>query len=154
MERKINAVLKSVKSIYYCFWILPIVVVLLGESVDEWVGCYATNLQLIFLAETILILLTALCVPLALKLFAQILTKKIDKLSIADALKQYRVWSIVRLGLLALPLLMGLSVYYLMLSTKGLLCALIALTASLFCVPSEKRMRTELHIEKDEELKL
>ena len=154
MERKINAVLKSVKSIYYCFWILPIVVVLLGESVDEWVGCYATNLQLIFLAETILILLTALCVPLALKLFVQILTKKIDKLSIADALKQYRVWSIVRLGLLALPLLMGLSVYYLMLSTKGLLCALIALTASLFCVPSEKRMRTELHIEKDEELKL
>ena len=154
MERKINAVLKSVKSIYYCFWILPILVVLLGESVDEWVGCYATNLQLIFLAETILILLTALCVPLALKLFVQILTKKIDKLSIADALKQYRVWSIVRLGLLALPLLMGLSVYYLMLSTKGLLCALIALTASLFCVPSEKRMRTELHIEKDEELKL
>ena len=154
MERKINAVLKSVKNVYYCFWIFPIAIVLLGESVDEWVGCYATNLQLIFLVETILILLTALCIPLALKLFAQILIKKIDKLSIADALKQYRVWSIVRLGLLALPLLMGLSVYYLMLSTKGLLCALIALTASLFCVPSEKRMRTELHIEKDEELKL
>lgn len=154
MERKINAVLKSVKNVYYCFWIFPIAIVLLGESVDEWVGCYATNLQLIFLVETILILLTALCIPLALKLFAQILIKKIDKLSIADALKQYRVWSIVRLGLLALPLLMGLSVYYLMLSTKGLLCALIALTASLFCVPSEKRMRAELHIEKDEALKL
>ena len=154
MERKINAVLKSVKNVYYCFWIFPIAIVLLGESVDEWVGCYATNLQLIFLAETILILLTALCVPLALKLFAQILIKKIDKLSIADALKQYRMWSIVRLGLLALPLLMGFSVYYLMLSTKGLLCALIALTASLFCVPSEKRMRAELHIEKDEALKL
>ena len=154
MERKINAVLKSVKNVYYCFWIFPIAIVLLGESVDEWVGCYATNLQLIFLAETILILLTALCVPLALKLFAQILIKKIDKLSIADALKQDRMWSIVRLGLLALPLLMGFSVYYLMLSTKGLLCALIALTASLFCVPSEKRMRAELHIEKDEALKL
>ena len=154
MERKINAVLKSVKNVYYCFWIFPIAIVLLGESVDEWVGCYATNLQLIFLVETILILLTALCIPLALKLFAQILIKKIDKLSIADALKQYRVWSIVRLGLLALPLLMGFSVYYLMLSTKGLLCALIALTASLFCVPSEKRMRAELHIEKDEALKL
>ena len=154
MERKINAVLKSVKNVYYCFWIFPIAIVLLGESVDVCVGCYATNLQLIFLAETILILFTALCVPLALKLFAQILIKKIDKLSIADALKQYRMWSIVRLGLLALPLLMGFSVYYLMLSTKGLLCALIALTASLFCVPSEKRMRAELHIEKDEALKL
>ena len=154
MERKINAVLKSVKNVYYCFWIFPIAIVLLGESVDEWVGCYATNLQLIFLVETILILLTALCIPLALKLFAQILIKTIDKLSIADALKQYRMWSIVRLGLLALPLLMGFSVYYLMLSTKGLLCALIALTASLFCVPSEKRMRAELHIEKDEALKL
>ena len=140
--------------IVLAFSILVIAIVLLGESVDEWVGCYATNLQLIFLVETILILLTALCIPLALKLFAQILIKKIDKLSIADALKQYRVWSIVRLGLLALPLLMGLSVYYLMLSTKGLLCALIALTASLFCVPSEKRMRAELHIEKDEALKL
>ena len=36
-----------------------------------------------------------------------------------------------------------------MLSTTGILCALIALTASLFCVPSEKRMRQELFIQQE-----
>ena len=37
-----------------------------------------------------------------------------------------------------------------MLSTTGLLCALIALTASLFCLPGEERLRRELHIEREE----
>lgn len=44
----------------------------------------------------------------------------------------------------------GFLTYYGMLSTTGLLCALIALTASLFCLPGEERLRRELHIEREE----
>ena len=55
----------------------------------------------------------------------------------------------IRLVLLLLPLLAGFLTYYVMLSTTGLLCALIALTASLFCLPGEERLRRELHIERE-----
>ena len=55
----------------------------------------------------------------------------------------------VRLALLAMPVLAGFLTYYMMLSNKGVLCALIALTASLFCLPGENRLRKELHIEKE-----
>ena len=52
--------------------------------------------------------------------------------------------------MLSLPVWVGLAVYYLTLSNKGLLCAFIALTASLFCLPGEGRLR-KLHINKEEE---
>ena len=37
-----------------------------------------------------------------------------------------------------------------MLSSTGALCALIGLTASLFCLPGEGRLRKELHINQEE----
>ena len=55
----------------------------------------------------------------------------------------------MRLALLAVPVLAGFLTYYMMLSNKGVLCALIALTASLFCLPGENRLRKELHIDKE-----
>lgn len=100
-------------------------------------------------AETVTILLTAVLVPVSLKLFSWMLTKKIDVVAITDALRLYALWSGVRLALLAMPVLAGFLTYYMMLSNKGVLCALIALTASLFCLPGENRLRKELHIEKE-----
>lgn len=77
------------------------------------------------------------------------LYRRIDRVGIAYALQLYVFWSGMRLVLLALPLLAGFLTYYGMLSTTGLLCALIALTASLFCLPGEERLRRELHIERE-----
>lgn len=99
--------------------------------------------------ETAGILLTALCVPLALKLFSLVLKKKIDLLTIPLALKRYVQWSMVRLGLLEVAIVLNVLCYYLTLSNTGNLCMLIGLTASLFCLPSEKRLRNELHINKE-----
>lgn len=84
-----------------------------------------------------------------LEAFSWMLTKKIDVVAITDALRLYALWSGVRLALLAMPVLAGFLTYYMMLSNKGVLCALIALTASLFCLPGENRLRKELHIEKE-----
>ena len=95
------------------------------------------------------ILLTALCVPLALKLFSLVLKKKIDYMTIPLALKRYVQWSMVRLGLLEAAIILNVLCYYLTLSNTGNLCMLIGLTASLFCLPSEKRLRNELHINKE-----
>lgn len=59
---------------------------------------------------------------------------------------------IVRLGVLEVAIVVNLLCYYLTLSSTGNLCMLIGLTASLFCLPSEKRLRNELHIAKEEKL--
>lgn len=87
------------------------------------------------------------CIPEAL---SWVLVRKIDAVSISDALRLYVLWSGVRLALLAIPVVAGFLTYYMVLSNKGVLCALIALTASLFCLPGEKRLREELHIDKEQ----
>lgn len=115
------------------------------------VGSIEGNIQATYYFETIGILLTALCIPLSLKLFSLVLKKKIDNMTITLALKRYVQMSIVRLGILEIAIIVNLLCYYLTLSSTGNLCMLIGLTASLFCLPSEKKLRNELHISKDED---
>ncbi len=150
MEEKIKQIGVRLKGLFMLFWIIPIIGVIVGEYGDEWVGAYADNVRVRFFSETFVILLTAVCVPLSLKLFSLVLKKKIDKASLPDALYLYWFWSCVRMLLLFLPVLAGFCVYYMVLSNTGALCALVAMTASLFCLPSEERIREELHISKEE----
>lgn len=149
MEEQIKKTAARVRSAFAYFWILPILLVILGETGGDWVGIYADDVRVTYLAETISILLVAIDVPVSLKLFSWMLVRKIDTVSLPDALRLYLLWSSVRLILLAIPVLAGFFTYYMMLSNKGMLCALIALTASLFCLPSEERMRRELHIHRE-----
>lgn len=140
----------GLKAVFAGFWLLPLVFVVAGETGGEWVGMYAADVRGTYLAETLVILLAAVCVPVSLKLFAWVLVRRIDRVSLPEALRLYVFWSRVRLGLLLLPVVAGFAVYYLMLSNKGVLCALIALTASLFCLPGEERLRKELCIDREE----
>ena len=110
MEEKIKRVASRTKMLFVYFWMLPVFLVVFGETGGEWVGAYV---------------------------------------AITDALRLYVLWSGVRLALLAVPVLAGFLTYYMILSNKGVLCALIALTASLFCLPGENRLRKELHIDKE-----
>lgn len=150
MEEQIKKTVRFVRIFYLLFWIVPIVFVIVGETTDSWVMMYADDVRTTYYAETLSILLTVVCVPLSLKLFAWVLYRRIDRADIARAQQLYVFWNGIRLVLLALPLIAGFLTYYGMLSTTGLLCALIALTASLFCLPSEERLRHELHIEREE----
>lgn len=112
---------------------------------------YADDVRTGYFAETWTILLTAVCVPVALKLFAWRLTKRIDLVGLPEALRLYVRWSEIRLLLLAVPVVAGCAADYCLLSNTGTLCTLIALTASLFCLPGEQRLRRELHIDKEDE---
>ncbi len=150
MEEQIKKVNTRLKAIFGYFWLLPILLVILGETGGDWVGMYAGNVRITYFAETITILLVAVCIPVSLKLFSWVLAKKIDNVAILQALRLYYFWSAIRLVILVMPLLAGFLTYYMMLSNKGLLCALISLTASLFCYPSDTRLRKELHISKEE----
>ena len=138
MEEQIKKTAARVRTTFAYFWMLPILLVLLGETGGEWVGMYAGDL------------LAASCVPVSLKLFSWVLIRKIDVVTLPEALRLYALWSGVRLALLAIPVLAGFFTYYIVLSSTGVLCALIGLTASLFCLPGEGRLRKELHINKEE----
>lgn len=151
MEEEIKRTAKRLGRAYLLFWLLPVLFVVAGEVGGNWVGSCAANERALFAAENVCILLAVICVPLSLKLFAVLMQKRVDTLSFPQALRLYRRISLMRLLLLWLPAWLGLAVYYLMLSNTGVLCALIALTASLFCRPGEERLRRELNIYKEED---
>lgn len=148
MEKEIKKTTAHVKVAFACFWMISILLVISGEMGSSWVGLYVGNISATYMAETITILLTASCVPISLKLFSWVLTRKIDIAALPKALRLYALWSDIRLVLLSLPVLTGFFTYYMMLSTTGVLCGMIVLTASLFCLPGEERLRKELHIDK------
>ena len=140
MEEQIKHIAKSQRIVYVIFWAVAILLVVGGETELLPVGLFAYYL------ETIGILLTAINIPFSMKLFSLVLTRKIDNLTFPVALSRYAVWSHIRLGLLAIVVVYNLLCYYMTLNSTGALCALCALTASFFCLPSEKRLRNELHI--------
>ena len=150
MEEQIKSIVRKLNISYVFFWVLPAFLLGAGEFDLLPVGVLAEDVRVTYFFETITIILTAICVPLALKLFSLVLKKQIDNLPITIALQRYMAWSIVRLGLLEAVIIVSILCYYLVLSNTGNLCMLIGLTASLFCLPSEKRLRNELHIAKEE----
>ena len=132
MEEQIKRAVRNLNISYVFFWVLPAFLLGAGEFDLLPVGALVDNVQATYYFETIGILLTALCVPLALKLFSLVLKKKIDYMTIPLALKRYVQWSMVRLGLLEAAIILNVLCYYLTLSNTGNLCMLIGLTASLF----------------------
>lgn len=151
METKIDKTLKTLKVQFFLFWLIPILLFVAYETNLLGVGTYADDPQMQYVWETIGILVAIACVPLALKLFSIVLKKKIDEVSFPAALSKYQLWSGIRLGILEFAALLNIVVYYFTLNNIGGLCALIAMTASLFCFPGEKRMREELNIITDDE---
>lgn len=149
MEEQIKRAVRVLNISYIFFWVLPAFLLAAGEFELLPVGGLTENPQAMYYLETTAILLTALCVPLSLKLFSLVLKKKIDQMTITLALKRYVQWSIVRLAILEVAIVTGIVCYYLTLSSTGHLCMLIGLTASFFCLPGEKRLRSELHITKE-----
>ena len=150
MEEKIKQTVATMKRNFAYFWFAALLIVIIGETGGfDLTGVYADNVRAVYFTETVVILLTACCVPAALKFFGWMKNKKLDAIASTEAaLNQYLAWSSIRILLLALPVVTGIIGYYLMQSTSCILCVCIALTASLFCIPSEKLVRKDLMIDK------
>ena len=93
MEEQIKKTAARVRTTFAYFWMLPILLVLLGETGGGWVGMYAGDVRATYMAETVTILLAASCVPIALKLFSWVLIRKIDVVTLPEALRLYALWS-------------------------------------------------------------
>lgn len=147
MEEKIQKVNKTLHKCYIVFWLLPILIGLAGElDIIPNGALFTDKPEFIYGYQFAGILLAVCLVPISLKLFQWTIAKKIDALSIEAALAKYGKTSIIRLGMLALVVVFNLIAYYLITSTTCLFCAAIALMMALFCIPSDRRLREELHL--------
>lgn len=146
MKEQIKRILKWQIVAFILVWALPLVYALLHETGVLSQGALAGDARMEYIFQTIGILMTIVLIPFALRIFNLNLVKRIQELPLQQALKSYRIWADVRLALLVVPALINLQFYYLTLNNTGLFCAAMALIASLFCVPSESRIKNELDL--------
>lgn len=146
MKEQIKRILIIQKSAFLGVWTAPLLLVVLYETGLYQEGLLAGNAQMEYILQSVSILLTIGLIPFALRMFNLNLVKRIKELPLQQALKSYQIWSILRLALLFVPAIMALSFYYLTMNTTNLFCACMALIATLFCVPSESRIKNELDL--------
>ena len=146
MKEQIKRILKWQIVAFILVWALPLVYALLHETGVLSQGALAGDARMKYIFQTIGILMTIVLIPFALRIFNLLLVKRIQELPLQQALKSYRIWADVRLALLVVPALINLQFYYLTLNNTGLFCAAMSLIASLFCVPSESRIKNELDL--------
>jgi hypothetical protein len=146
MDEQIKKLVRILQIQYWLFISLAIAYCAVYEI--GWIeeGIYAGDVRLQYIWETIAILTTVILVPLSLKLFNIVMTKKIVKSSLQVAMRLYKRWNEIRLLMLAIVTFLNIYVYYTTLDNIGGLCALIGVTASIFCLPSEKKLKEELNI--------
>ena len=136
---------------YLLVWLLSLGIVVLYETGVMEEGTWAHDVRICYVLQTLTILLTLCLIPVSLKMFSAVLNKRVLPLENAESkLLSYLHWSEVRLALMAIVALIGLSVYYSTLSSIGGLCALVGLLASLFCLPGEEKVKNELNLNNDE----
>ena len=146
MKEQIKRILIIQKSAFLGVWTAPLLLVVLYETGLYQEGLIAGNAQMEYILQSVSILLTIGLIPFALRMFNLNLVKRIKELPLQQALKNYQTWSLLRLALLFVPAIMALSFYYLTMNTTNLFCACMALIATLFCVPSESRIKNELDL--------
>ena len=146
MIEQIKRILIIQKSTFLGVWTAPLLLVVLYETGLYQEGLLAGNAQMEYILQSVSILLTIGLIPFALRMFNLNLVKLIKELPLQQALKSYQTWSLLRLALLFVPAIMALSFYYLTMNTTNLFCACMALIATLFCVPSENRIKNELDL--------
>ncbi len=143
---EIKNIVRRLQVEYIAIWLLVAGLFLSYETGLFEEGTLAHDGRLCYVLQTATVLLTLCLIPVALKMFSLALDKRVKPLPRPEALRAYQRWSEVRLAMLAVVVLVGLSVYYSTLSSIGGLCALVGLLATLFCLPGEARVKGELNL--------
>ena len=99
-----------------------------------------------FNMNCICILSTLLVLPLALQLFLLNTTRGLRRMNKDEALDFYHAWSLIRLLLISLCIAYNLIAYFMTLNATGLLCALMGLCITIYCLPTHRRIREFMDI--------
>lgn len=150
MEKEIKRLLHCLQGEFILSWMLVLLLVVLYEADILPQGIMVGDVRMGYILQSAGVLLAIGLIPVSLRLFSFSLTRYVRNLPLPEALKSYRRWSEVRLGLLLAPALFNLSVYYWTLDLTGLLCSGMLLVASLFCVPGRGRLLAELDLTRED----
>ena len=147
---------------YIAVWILALGIPLIYETGMLEEGDLAHDGQMCYIVQTLTVILALCLIPVSLKMYHQAVHSERmmppkemqDSVSSNEPtvtlstkqLNRYRHWNEVRLALLAVVALVGMSVYYVTLSSIGGLCALMGLVATFFCLPTRQRIKEELRL--------
>ena len=151
MKKETDLTYRRLRTEYVAYWATSLLLAIGFESGLLPEGLWAGDARLQYIGGTIGVMATLTVVPTALKLYAYTLRKHAGEAPTADTLRRYRCWNTLRLGMLAAVTWTDITVYYLTLDNIGGLCALITLTASLFCLPGREKITEELNIKETTE---
>lgn len=131
---------------YAVFLILSIGLYVLGECGVLPEGGLVGRSAAVYALQCGTALLTIILIPLALKSFHVALQRMGAQPDAAQRRRSYVRWSEIRLALFFVIIVVALTAYYATVSNLGFYCAVMALIASLFCIPSPKGIRAELEM--------
>ena len=131
---------------YAVFLILSIGLYVLGECGVLPEGGLVGRSAAVYALQCGTALLTIVLIPLALKSFHVALQRMGTQPDAAQRRRSYVRWSEIRLALFFVIIVVALTAYYATVSNLGFYCAVMALIASLFCIPSPKGIRAELEM--------
>ncbi len=144
---EIKSIVRRLWAEYVAVWLLAAGLFLMNGTGIVEEGALAHDGRLCYVLQTATVLLTLCLIPVSLKMFGMALEKRVRPLPLPEALRSYLRWSEIRLAMLAVVVMIGLTVYHSTLSSIGGLCALVGLLATLFCLPGEERLRSELNLD-------
>lgn len=143
---EIKSIIRRLWAEYVAVWLLAAGLFLMNGTGIVEEGALAHDGRLCYVLQTATVLLTLCLIPVSLKMFGMALEKRVRPLPLPESLRSYLRWSEIRLAMLAVVVMIGLTVYHSTLSSIGGLCALVGLLATLFCLPGEERLRSELNL--------
>jgi len=139
----LNKLIRRLRIEFFAMWILATLLFVLYEAGLLEEGSAIHDGRIGYILQSVCVLLTLILIPFSLKMFSVAIQHLAQK-PLEKALVSYIRLSEIRIALLAVVVLVGLSIYYATLNSIGGLCALLGLLASLFCFPNEKRIKEEL----------
>ncbi len=150
MEKRINSLLLMLRIESCVAWGLLIIVVVIGKLGVIINGSVETGSDVEFKLNCACILSTLLILPLALQLFLLNTTKGLRRMNKDEALDFYHMWSMIRLMLVSLCIAYNIIAYFMTLNTTGILCALMGLAVTVYCLPTHKRIEEFMKIVEDD----
>lgn len=126
------------------FW-LPVVfclvIIVLFENEILLPGSLGDDKIKDYYAAIIMELITICLIPISLRLFK---FKKVKKSLSEHKLQSYKLWAIIRLAMLVVPMMVNAVLYYLFMNVAFGYMGIIGLLCLIFVYPSKTRCNTEV----------
>lgn len=140
MEKIINKLMPKlyVELALFFFIILAVAVLGVTNVIPNGVFTGKEWVNTAYVINVVAVAVLFIALFLALRLLK---LKTEDKLSDEKAVKTYHKWSLLRLSLLLLAIVVALVAYFLTLEDSGLFCAAVLLLITvIFCIPSKRKL--------------